>query len=105
MRCVARGFAAIRTDSACVLFVTTYTSKQEAGSMHEANDGKLQLVEKHPRAIRWMHWVNFPVLSVMIWSGLLIYWGDSIPPYQHAHQVYRIGIGSWTLVRLFPDWF
>jgi len=73
--------------------------------MSEPKDGKLQLVEKHPRAIRWMHWVNFPVLSVMIWSGLLIYWGDSIPPYQHAHQVYRIGIGSWTLVRLFPDWF
>ncbi len=66
---------------------------------------QLQLVEKHPRAIRWMHWVNFPVLSVMIWSGLLIYWGDSTPPYQHAHQVYRIGIGHWTLVRLFPDWF
>ena len=31
-------------------------------------------VEKHPRAIRWMHWFNFPVLSVMIWSGLRIYW-------------------------------
>jgi thiosulfate reductase cytochrome b subunit len=65
----------------------------------------LRLVEKHSRAIRWMHWVNFPVLTIMIWSGLLIYWGDSVPPYQHAHQVYRIGIGSWTLVRLFPDWF
>jgi thiosulfate reductase cytochrome b subunit len=63
------------------------------------------LVDKHPRAIRWMHWINFPVLSVMIWSGLLIYWGDSIPPYVHPHQVYRIGIGSFTLLRLFPDWF
>jgi thiosulfate reductase cytochrome b subunit len=52
-----------------------------------------------------MHWVNFPVLFLMIWSGLLIYWGDSIPPYQHAHQVYRIGIGHWTLIRFFPDWF
>ena len=52
-----------------------------------------------------MHWINFPLLSLMIWSGLLIYWGDSIPPYQHAHQVYRIGIGHWTLVRFFPDWF
>jgi thiosulfate reductase cytochrome b subunit len=64
-----------------------------------------RLVEKHPRAIRWMHWINFPVLTIMIWSGLLIYWADSIPPYQHPHQVYRVGIGSWTLVRLFPDWF
>jgi thiosulfate reductase cytochrome b subunit len=66
---------------------------------------RFQLVEKHPRAIRWMHWINFPVLAVMIWSGLLIYWADSIPPYQHAHQVYRIGLGHWTLVRLFPEWF
>jgi thiosulfate reductase cytochrome b subunit len=66
---------------------------------------ELLLVEKHSRAIRWMHWINFPVLTIMIWSGLLIYWGDSVPPYQHAHQVYRVGIGGWTLVRLFPDWF
>ncbi len=63
------------------------------------------LALKHPRAIRWMHWINFPLLTLMIWSGLLIYWGDSIPPYQHAHQVYRVGIGSWTLFRFFPDWF
>jgi thiosulfate reductase cytochrome b subunit len=78
----------------------------EAQPMHEqTTTEQLQLVEKHLRAIRWMHWINFPVLSIMIWSGLLIYWGDSIPPYQHAHQVYRIGIGSFTLVRLFPDWF
>ncbi len=71
----------------------------------DAPQGELQLARKHPRAIRWMHWINFPLLSIMIWSGLLIYWGDSIPPYQHAHQVYRIGFGNWTLVRLFPDWF
>ena len=66
---------------------------------------EIQLQRKHPMAIRWMHWVNFPVLFVMIWSGLLIYWGDSIPPYQHPHQVYRVGLGSWTLFRFFPDWF
>ena len=67
--------------------------------------GELRLVKKHPRAIRWMHWINFPLLAIMIWSGLLIYWGDSIPPYQHPHEVYRIGIGHWTLMRFFPDWF
>lgn len=43
---------------------------------------------KHSRAVRWFHWVNFPVLLVMIWSGLLIY---------GANRVYRIGIGEWTL--------
>lgn len=77
--------------------------KVEEAAAKESGD--LRLVKKHPRAIRWMHWVNFPLLAIMIWSGLLIYWGDSIPPYQHPHEVYRIGAGHWTLVRFFPDWF
>ncbi len=51
---------------------------------------------KHPRAIRWMHWINFPLLAVMIWSGLLSYW---------ANDVYDVGIGSVTLFHFFPDWF
>ena len=51
---------------------------------------------KHPRAIRWMHWINFPLLAVMIWSGLLIYW---------ANDVYDVGVGSVTLLHFFPDWF
>jgi thiosulfate reductase cytochrome b subunit len=64
----------------------------------------IRLEKKHPLAIRWMHWVNFPVLFTMIWSGLLIYWGDSDNAYQHPHRIYRIGIGSWTLFRFFPEW-
>ncbi len=43
-----------------------------------------------------MHWINFPLLAVMIWSGLRIYW---------ANDVYRIGIGDWTLFAFFPDGF
>ncbi|MCW3124876.1 MAG: Thiosulfate reductase [Bacteroidetes bacterium] len=54
------------------------------------------IVEKHPLAIRWFHWVNFPVLGVMIWSGLLIYW---------ANDVYRIGWGDTTILKFFPDSF
>jgi thiosulfate reductase cytochrome b subunit len=65
----------------------------------------IRLERKHPLAIRWMHWVNFPVLFTMIWSGLLIYWNDSDNAYQHPHAVYRIGIGSLTLARMFPPWF
>jgi thiosulfate reductase cytochrome b subunit len=65
----------------------------------------IRLERKHPLAIRWMHWVNFPVLFTMIWSGLLIYWNDSDNAYQHPHAVYRVGMGSLTLVRLFPPWF
>ena len=37
-----------------------------------------QLLNKHPLAIRWLHWINFPVLSMMIWSGLLIYWANAV---------------------------
>jgi thiosulfate reductase cytochrome b subunit len=55
-----------------------------------------KIVKKHPLAIRWFHWVNFPVLGIMIWSGLLIYW---------ANDVYRIGFGSITLLKFFPDSF
>jgi thiosulfate reductase cytochrome b subunit len=65
----------------------------------------IRLERKHPLAIRWMHWVNFPVLFTMIWSGLLIYWNDSDNAYQHPHAVYRVGVGSLTLLRLFPSWF
>lgn len=53
--------------------------------------GLKQLEKKHPLAIRWFHWINFPVLTVMIWSGILIYW---------ANDVYHVGP-----VHLFPDWF
>jgi len=55
-----------------------------------------RIERKHPRAIRWMHWINFPLLSLMIWSGALIYW---------AYDPYRIGFGSFTLFHFFPDWF
>jgi thiosulfate reductase cytochrome b subunit len=65
----------------------------------------IRLERKHPLAIRWMHWVNFPVLFTMIWSGLLIYWNDSDNAYQHPHAVYRVGVGSLTLMRMFPPWF
>ncbi|WP_081867879.1 cytochrome b/b6 domain-containing protein [Hymenobacter sp. IS2118] len=55
-----------------------------------------QLIEKHSLAIRWFHWVNFPVLSLMIWSGLWIYW---------ANDVYRLGWGDTTLFKFFPQSF
>ena len=49
------------------------------------------LEKKHPLAIRWFHWINFPILAVMVWSGLLIYW---------ANPVYRIGVGTHTLLKM-----
>ena len=65
----------------------------------------IRLEQKHPLALRWMHWINFPVLFLMVWSGLLIYWNDSDNAHQHPHRVYRLGIGHFTLFRFFPDWF
>ena len=53
-----------------------------------------RLQEKHTLMTRWTHWINFPILALMIWSGLLIYW---------ANDVYRIGVGRWTLFHFFPD--
>jgi thiosulfate reductase cytochrome b subunit len=50
---------------------------------------KLKL--KHLRAVRWFHWISFPLLFIMIWSGLLIYW--AFPTYY---------IGSF---QFFPAWF
>jgi thiosulfate reductase cytochrome b subunit len=55
-----------------------------------------RLEKKHPLAIRWFHWINFPVLMVMIWSGLLIYW---------ANDVYRVGFGNTPLFKFFPPAF
>lgn len=47
-------------------------------------DEKIKITEKHSRILRWSHWINFPFLSLMIWSGLLIYWANDayieIPP-------------------------
>lgn len=55
-----------------------------------------QLEKKHPLAVRWLHWVSFPLLSMMIWSGILIYW---------ANQVYSIRIFGNELFHFFPPWF
>jgi thiosulfate reductase cytochrome b subunit len=73
--------------------------------MSRSVEPTLYIAHKHPLAIRWMHWINFPVLFTMILSGLWIYWADSIPYHDHIGMVYRTGWGSHTLVRLFPDAF
>ncbi|MDQ2776540.1 MAG: cytochrome b/b6 domain-containing protein [Acidobacteriota bacterium] len=45
---------------------------------------------KHLVAVRWFHWINFPLLFLMIWSGFLIYW---------AYDIYSIGP-----IHFFPKW-
>ena len=56
----------------------------------------MKVISKHPLAIRWFHWINFPVLGIMIWSGLLIYW---------ANGVYKIAVADTTIIKFFPDGF
>jgi thiosulfate reductase cytochrome b subunit len=38
----------------------------------------MRATHKHPRAIRWFHWINFPLIALMIWSGVLIYWANDV---------------------------
>ncbi|RYX99858.1 thiosulfate reductase [bacterium] len=56
----------------------------------------IKLEKKHPRVIRWNHWINFPILFMMIWSGFLIYW---------ANDIYKISIGNSVIFRFFPESF
>jgi thiosulfate reductase cytochrome b subunit len=55
-----------------------------------------KLEKKHPLATRWLHWISFPLLTMMIWSGILIYW---------AHDIYQIKLFGYELFKFFPDWF
>ncbi|HLY68458.1 MAG TPA: cytochrome b/b6 domain-containing protein [Puia sp.] len=55
-----------------------------------------KMVKKHPLAMRWFHWINFPILMVMTWSGLLIYW---------ANDVYKLGWNDKTILKFFPQTF
>jgi thiosulfate reductase cytochrome b subunit len=55
-----------------------------------------RLERKHSLATRLFHWANVPILAMMIWSGLLIYW---------ANDVYAIKWGGKELFHFFPDWF
>lgn len=57
---------------------------------------KITIRKKHPLAVRWFHWVNFPVLFVMIWSGTLIYW---------ANDEYKLHLGDLQLFKFYPPGF
>lgn len=55
-----------------------------------------RIEKKHPFAIRWLHWINFPLLFVMIWSGILIYWSNA---------VYGIRLFGYEVFHFFPKSF
>lgn len=45
-----------------------------------------------------MHWINVPLLTIMIWSGLRIYWADLRDPYG-----FGVGLIGWHWFDFFPD--
>ncbi len=73
---------------------------------------QVAIIEKHPLWIRWTHWINFPLLGLMAWSGILIYWANrvyfpSLPSglYESLHLDHRLALGMavhftlmWLLV-------
>ena len=65
--------------------------------------GSMALREKHALWLRWNHWINFPLLSLMIWSGILIYWANpDYPPFfpdwvnTTFRFHHRLAEGMWT---------
>jgi len=70
----------------------------DIGPDEPKSTGEVEFVakKKHSLALRWMHWVNFPVLMVMMYSGMRIYWADRREPY-------TLGIGGWEIFTFWPD--
>lgn len=51
-------------------------------------------VLKHRRGSRWMHWINFPLILIMVYTGLRIY---------KAEDVYAFGIFGWEWFKFLPE--
>jgi thiosulfate reductase cytochrome b subunit len=44
-----------------------------------------------------MHWINFPLLMIMIWTGYRIYWADLRDPFV-------LGVGDRSFFEFWPAW-
>lgn len=61
----------------------------------------VRIVELYSRWIRYSHWLNVPLISIMIWSGLLIYWAhpaylplpDEVAEFLHLDHKLAEGLG------------
>jgi thiosulfate reductase cytochrome b subunit len=69
--------------------------------MKKADPGDPVLVKKHPLAIRWFHWINFPVLSIMVWSGIVIFYAS-----RNSGKITIFGrrIPDWAFAPPLPKW-
>jgi len=73
------------------------TVSSETASGEQTAPPERIAIERHRRGNRWMHWINFPLLGVMIWSGLRVYWADLRDPFV-------LGVGGFEIFEFFPDW-
>jgi thiosulfate reductase cytochrome b subunit len=70
----------------------------------------MNITEKHSLWLRIHHWLNVPLLALMVWSGLMIYWANDIYPGFFPEWFYNsLGLNSdlahglW--VHFFIAWF
>jgi thiosulfate reductase cytochrome b subunit len=63
----------------------------------DAPESRLVARPAHSRALRIMHWVNVPVMAIMIYTGIRIYWADLRDPFV-------LGIGGVEIFTFWPDW-
>ena len=73
------------------------------------SDSEIIIFEKHSFILRCTHWINVVLLSLMIWSGILIYWANDeyiTIPDQLAKALSingRLGIGlGWHFFIMWP---
>ncbi len=66
----------------------------------EIKDSEVRAYKKHSVAIRWTHWINFPLITLMIMSGFMIYWANRVYTpfipnefYQKIHLAYKLAWG------------
>jgi thiosulfate reductase cytochrome b subunit len=69
----------------------------------------MKVVPKHSFLLRVFHWINVPLLALMVWSGWLIYWANDVYPgffpqwfYDFMHIPYRLAEG--ISIHFFVAW-
>ncbi|MBC8103383.1 MAG: cytochrome b/b6 domain-containing protein [Cytophagales bacterium] len=84
---------------------TAATSPDEVTRTPPVSQDTPRLVKKHPLAIRWQHWINFPVLMIMMWSGLLILWAYPVYPSEKLPLKVpnRISLYQWGIAPVYPE--
>ena len=46
--------------------------------MNENQKINISVYKKHSLALRWNHWINFPLITLMTISGVFIYWANAV---------------------------